>query len=60
MKSQFIIITHNTHTVMGSQTLLGVTQMEPGVSSMVSYKIGNVAGEDVILNDDQELVTIEE
>jgi hypothetical protein len=34
--------------------------MEPGVSSMVSYKIGNVAGEDVILNDDQELVTIEE
>ncbi len=62
MKSQFIIITHNKHTVMGSQTLLGgVTQMEPGgVSSMVSYKIGNVAGEDVILNDDQELVTIEE
>jgi chromosome segregation protein len=60
MKSQFIIITHNKHTVMGSRTLLGVTQMEPGVSSMVSYKIGNVAGEDVILNDDQELVTIEE
>ncbi|MGH0052656.1 MAG: chromosome segregation SMC family protein, partial [Sphaerochaetaceae bacterium] len=60
LKSQFIIITHNKHTVMGSQTLLGVTQMEPGVSSMVSYKIGNVAGEDVILNDEQELVTIDE
>ncbi len=60
LKSQFIIITHNKHTVMGSQTLLGVTQMEPGVSSMVSYKIGNVAGQDVILNDDQELVTIDE
>ncbi len=58
--SQFIIITHNKHTVMGSQTLLGVTQMEAGVSSMVSYRIGNIAGEDVILNDKQQQVSFEE
>jgi chromosome segregation protein len=36
--SQFIIITHNKHTVTGSRTLLGVTQIEPGVSATVSYK----------------------
>ncbi|WP_293910666.1 chromosome segregation SMC family protein [Sphaerochaeta sp. UBA5836] len=59
-KSQFIIITHNKHTVMGSQTLLGVTQMEPGVSTMVSYRIGNFAGEQVILNDQQQAVSFDE
>lgn len=40
-KSQFIIITHNKNTVMGSRTLLGVTQQEQGVSSMISYKLEN-------------------
>ena len=55
-KSQFIIITHNKHTVMGSQTLLGVTQMEPGVSTMVSYKIGHLESGDVILNEESEAV----
>ncbi|MFA5447961.1 MAG: AAA family ATPase [Sphaerochaeta sp.] len=49
--SQFIIITHNKHTVMGSQTLMGVTQMEPGVSTMVGYKIGHQADGDVILDE---------
>ncbi len=39
-KSQFIIITHNKHTVMGSQTLLGVTMQEKGVSKAVAYKMG--------------------
>lgn len=38
-KSQFIIITHNKHTVLGSQTLLGVTQEEKGVSKMITYKL---------------------
>ena len=52
MKSQFIIITHNKHTVMGSRTLLGVTQMEAGVSTTVSYRIGRIEGEPVIYNDD--------
>ncbi len=59
-KSQFIIITHNKHTVMGSDTLLGVTQMEAGVSTMVSYRIDTVAGEPVILNDEAKEVSFDE
>ena len=50
--SQFIIITHNKHTVMGSTSLLGVTQMEAGVSTTVTYKLARKAGEAVILNED--------
>lgn len=59
-KSQFIIITHNKHTVMGSQTLLGVTQMEAGVSTMVSYRIGRMEGESVILNEQEKEVSFDE
>ncbi|HHT80154.1 MAG TPA: AAA family ATPase [Spirochaetales bacterium] len=59
-KSQFIIITHNKHTVMGSDTLLGVTQMEAGVSTMVSYRIDTVEGEPVILNDEAKEVVFDE
>lgn len=54
--SQFIIITHNKHTVMGSESLLGVTQMEAGVSTTVSYKLSRIAGEAVILNDENKQV----
>ncbi len=46
--SQFIIITHNKKTVLGSSTLLGVTMQEPGVSKAIAYRIGDVAGEQTI------------
>ncbi len=46
--SQFIIITHNKHTVMGSRTLLGVTMQERGVSKAISYRMGWDVGEEVI------------
>jgi chromosome segregation protein len=46
--SQFIIITHNKHTVMGSKTLLGVTMQERGVSKAISYRMGWEADRDVI------------
>lgn len=59
-KSQFIIITHNKHTVMGSDTLLGVTQIEPGVSTMVSYRIDKAEGEPVIYNDDAQQVSFDD
>lgn len=59
-KSQFIIVTHNKHTVMGSTTLLGVTQMEPGVSTMVSYRLDTLEGKPVILNDDAKAVDFTE
>lgn len=46
--SQFIIITHNKHTVMGSKTLLGVTMQERGVSKAISYRMGWEADQEVI------------
>jgi chromosome segregation protein len=57
--SQFIIITHNKHTVTGSRTLLGVTQIEAGVSTTVSYKIGVAQGAPVILNKENKEVEID-
>jgi len=56
--SQFIIITHNKHTVTGSKTLLGVTQIEAGVSTTVSYKIGVEKGSPVILSKDNKEVDV--
>ena len=41
-KCQFIIITHNKGTVMGSDCLLGVTQQEPGVSKMIGYRLEDI------------------
>ncbi|MGM0431256.1 MAG: chromosome segregation SMC family protein [Spirochaetota bacterium] len=38
-KSQFIIITHNKKTVLGSGAMLGVTMQEAGVSKVVSYRL---------------------
>ncbi len=40
-KSQFIIITHNKKTVAGTQTLLGVTMQESGVSKIVAVRLAN-------------------
>lgn len=57
--SQFIIITHNKHTVTGSRTLLGVTQIEAGVSTTVSYKIGLAQGAPVILTKDNKEVKLD-
>ncbi len=56
-KSQFIIITHNKHTVLGSQTLLGVTMQEKGVSKAVSYKMGWDDTSEVILDDTEDVDT---
>lgn len=58
--SQFIIITHNKHTVLGSTSLLGVTQMEAGVSTTVTYKLARVEGEPVILNEDEQQVDFDD
>ena len=51
-RSQFIIITHNKYTVLSSDSLIGVTQEEAGVSKMVSYRIDhnqNVDGGEQVL-----------
>lgn len=48
--SQFIVITHNTHTVRGTETLLGVTMQERGVTKTVSYRKGEEEGKPVIFD----------
>ena len=40
-KSQFIVITHNKKTVAGTQTLLGVTMQESGVSKIVAVRLAD-------------------
>ena len=40
--SQFILITHNKHTMACAQSLLGVTMEQPGVSKIVSVSLGEV------------------
>ena len=58
--SQDIIITHNIHTVTGGDTMLGVSQMEPGVSTAVSYRIASISGQPRIINDEGESVEFDE
>ncbi|MCI7605784.1 MAG: AAA family ATPase [Spirochaetales bacterium] len=58
--SQFIIITHNTHTVTGGNSMLGVSQMEPGVSTAVGYRIASISGQPRIINDEGESVEFDE
>lgn len=58
--SQFIIITHNKHTVTGGNAMLGVSQQEAGVSTAVAYKIGNIKGQPVILNEDNVEIEFDE
>ena len=45
--SQFVIITHNKRTVLAADTLIGVTQFEKGVSTVIGYDIHNENGETV-------------
>ncbi len=39
--SQFIIITHSKRTVTGAQSLIGITMEEPGVTKLVTLKLGD-------------------
>lgn len=59
-ESQFIIITHNKHTVTGGNAMLGVSQMEAGVSTAVAYRIGRIKGQPVIMNDNDEEIEFDE
>lgn len=58
--SQFIIITHNTHTVTGGNAMLGVSQMEAGVSTAVAYRVASIEGQPRILNDEGAEVEFDE
>jgi chromosome segregation protein len=40
--SQFLIITHNQHTIAGSDIVYGVTQQEKGISKIVSMRLKEI------------------
>ena len=42
-KSQFLIITHNQHTIAGSDLVYGVSQQEKGVSRVISMKLSDLS-----------------
>lgn len=41
-QSQFLIITHNQHTIAGSDIVYGVTQQEKGISKIVSMRLTEI------------------
>ncbi|MBO7166550.1 MAG: chromosome segregation protein SMC [Kiritimatiellae bacterium] len=41
-RSQFLIITHNQHTIAGSDIVYGVSQQEKGVSRIISMKLADI------------------
>ena len=44
--SQFLIITHNQHTIAGSDLVSGVSQQEKGVSRVISMKLSDLGVRD--------------
>ena len=45
--SQFLIITHNQHTIAGSDIVYGVTQQDKGVSTIISMRLKRVGVEEL-------------
>jgi chromosome segregation protein len=40
-RTQFVVITHSKTTMAAASTLYGVTMQQPGVSKLVSVRLGN-------------------
>lgn len=45
--SQFLIITHNQHTIAESDIVYGVTQQEKGVSKVVSMRLNDIGAKEL-------------
>ena len=43
--TQFLLVTHNKRTIVGAETLLGVTMEESGVSKLIATKLRSHKGE---------------
>ena len=48
--SQFLIITHNQHTIAGSDIVYGVTQQEKGISRIVSMRLREIGTKDLAVD----------
>ncbi len=46
VQSQFLIITHNQHTIAGSDLVYGVSQQEKGVSRIISMRLSDLGRKD--------------
>ncbi len=46
-ETQFLIVTHNKRTIVGAETLLGVTMEESGVSKLIATKLRALGGDNV-------------
>ena len=45
--SQFLIITHNQHTIAASDLVYGVTQQEKGISKVISMRLNEIGSKDL-------------
>ncbi|MDR2850017.1 MAG: chromosome segregation protein SMC [Verrucomicrobiota bacterium] len=58
--SQFLIITHNQHTIAGSDIVYGVTQQEKGISKIVSMRLKEIGTKELSLGAPAPAPTVEE
>ena len=54
--SQFLIITHNQHTIAGSDIVYGVTQQEKGISKIVSMRLREIGSKELALGTPPEAI----
>ena len=57
--SQFLIITHNQHSIAGSDIVYGVTQQEKGISKIVSMRLKEIGVKDLAVGTPEASPTIE-
>ena len=53
-RSQFLIITHNQHTIAGSDLVYGVSQQEKGISRIISMRLADIGVKPVPEDDRRE------
>ena len=58
--SQFLIITHNQHTIAGSDIVYGVTQQEKGISKIVSMRLTEIGVKELAMGAPEAGPTVEE
>jgi len=57
--SQFLIITHNQHTIAASDLVYGVTQQEKGISKIISMRLNEIGNKDLNVTPDAPTIAVE-